>query len=109
MELPESILTKYRGVSPISHNPADYSYILIQNNGNEEKAKEDRLFLPLKKTEYNGSNTGRVWQIYGNPMAEKLATILGQIVWEKHTIAETGCTEEEARKRFRERYGTDFT
>lgn len=105
-ELPATILTKYQGVSPVSHTIADVSYTLIRSN--EEKARQDGLTLPLQKRELDGSKTGRVWQIDGNPMAQSLARMLGQLAWEKREIAETGCSEAEARERFEKRYGETF-
>lgn len=107
-DLPESILTKYNGVSPMCHSPAECSHTLIWFNHGEDKAREDGLMLPLKKREHKESKVGKVWQIHGNPVAEKLSHMLGQVAWEKHLIAQTGCSEDEARNQFEARYGESY-
>nr|DAW76340.1 MAG TPA: CcmH protein [Caudoviricetes sp.] len=46
-------------------------------------------------------------RIHGNPMAEAMSKIIGQLAWEKRAVAE-GQTEEEAREAFRKRYGESY-
>lgn len=107
-DLPETILTKYKGISCFSKSLAETSIPLIRSDNNEALAREDQLFIPLRKEEYEGAKTGRVWQLRGNPAAERLGRMLGQCAWEKHEIAETGCSEEEARERFILRYRVSY-
>lgn len=47
-------------------------------------------------------------RIHGNPMAEKLSKMYGQVCWEKHYIAEHHCTEDIARENFIELFGKSF-
>lgn len=107
-DLPETILTRYKGVSCFSGSPAEISVPLIWFDHNEALAREDGLMIPLKKEEYDQSKLGYVWQLRGNPRAEMLSHMLGQAIWEKHYIAEAGCSEEEAREYFKERYRKSF-
>ncbi len=108
VDLPETILTRYKGVSCFSGSLAEISVPLIWLDHNEALAREDGLMIPLKKEEYDQSKLGYVWQLRGNPRAEMLSHMLGQAIWEKHLIAETGCSEEEARDRFTARYGDSY-
>lgn len=103
-----SIVTEYLGISAFSGRPADCNHHLIFGSQGRKLADEDGLFIPLTNDEHNLSPNGTINQIHGNPAAEKLSKMLGQVTWEKHTIAEAGCTEQEARENFRKRYGRSF-
>lgn len=82
----------------------------------------DGLWLPLTDKEHNMSSHGTINQIHGNPAAEKLSKMLGQVAWEKDYLAKklanvnkNGLDNqtvdewyEESREAFRSRYGESF-
>lgn len=111
----KSIVTKYNTISAFSGKPKETDHHLIFGDfgSYRDKADEDLLTLPLLHREHNMSPNGNINQIHGNPAAEKLSKMLGQVVWEKHWIAERYSLpftdiEEEAREAFRDRYGQSW-
>ena len=102
-----SIVTEYENISAFSQAPAECKHHLIMGSY-RKLADEDGLWIPLTHAEHNMSPDGLLYQIHGNPTAEKLSKIAGQLAWEKHTMANVGCTEHEARLFFRHRYGISF-
>lgn len=104
----KSILTDFMGISAFSGSPAECMHHLIFGISNRNLADTDGLILPLTNAEHNLSPYGTIYQIHDNPAAEKLSKMLGQMAWEKHHIAETRCSEEEARAHFIKRYGRSF-
>lgn len=104
----KSIVTDYEQISAFSGRQAECKHHLLFGHSFRRLADEDGLYIPLTNEEHNLSMTGSINQIHGNPAAEKLSKMLGQVAWEKHQIAETGCTEPEARRRFMSRYGRSF-
>ena len=104
----KSIVTEYTGMSAFSGRPAECKHHLIFGGALRKLADEDGLYIPLTNDEHNLSNKGTVNQIHDNPAAEKLSKIAGQLAWEKHCIASDGISEQEARERFRKRYGRSF-
>ena len=109
----KSIITKFENISAFSQGPAESTHHCIFGRGLRELADEDGLWIPLKNCEHNMSSKGTIYQIHGNPAAEKLSKMLGQIAWEKHWIAEKyslpfSDIEAEAREAFRARYGQSY-
>ncbi len=109
----KSIVTNYNDISAFSGVPKETDHHLIFGKGLRELADEDLLTLPLLNCEHNMSSKGTIYQIHGNPAAEKLSKMVGQLAWEKHYIAEKYSlpfddVEAEAREAFRERYGKSF-
>ena len=108
-----SIITKFENISAFSQGPAECTHHCIFGRGLRELADEDGLWIPLKNCEHNMSSKGTIYQIHGNPAAEKLSKMVGQLAWEKHYIAEKYSVpfediEEEAREAFRDRYGQSW-
>ena len=104
----KSIVTEYEDISAFSQSPAECHHHLIFGRGLRELADEDNLWIPLTNAEHNISSYGLLYQVHGNPTAEKLSKMAGQLAWEKHTIFTTGCNEHEARMFFRNRYGISY-
>ena len=78
---------------------------LVFGRGKRPLADEDGLVIPVRKNCHNiGPITGR---IHDNPMAEKLSKMLGQLAYEKSQVA-AGLSEEDAREKFRRRYGESY-
>lgn len=103
-----SIVTEFTDISAFSGRIAECRHHLLYGRGIRNLAEEDGLWIPLTHDEHNMSAHGNAFQIHGNPAAEKLSKMLGQVVWEKHKIAEVGYSEEEAREAFRNRYGISY-
>ena len=109
----KSIITKFENISAFSGVPKECDHHLIFGRGLRELADADGLWIPLLNREHNLSPKGTIYQIHGNPAAEKLSKMLGQVAWEKHYIAEKYSVpfediEEEAREAFRDRYGISY-
>ena len=111
----KSILTEYEDISIFSGRPAECHHHLLFGNGIRKLADEDGLWVGLLHSEHNFSSNGLIYQIHGNPAAEKLSKICGQLAFEKHYIAEFlrehykfDGIEEKAREAFRKRYGVSY-
>ena len=66
--------------------------------------------IPLMNREHNLSSKGTINQIHGNPAAEKLSKMLGQIAFEKEYYRKQLCKDEDdpAREEFRKIFGRSF-
>ena len=92
--------------------PADSSHHLVFGSGLRKLADEDSLTIDI----CNECHTMAVKpkdRIHDNPVAEKLSKMLGQALWEKRYIARQAempfdDLEEEAREKFRDRYGKSY-
>ena len=104
----KSIVTEFEDISAFSGAPAECTHHLIFGRGMRELADQDGLTIPLTNAEHNMSPNGQRWQVHENAPAEALSKMVGQLAWEKHKIAEEGCSEHEARELFRKRYGISF-
>lgn len=104
----KSIVTEYEDISVFSGKPKEVCHHLVFGRGLRELADQDGLWIPLTNAEHNMSPNGQRWQVHENAPAEALSKMAGQLAWEKHKIAEKGCSEHEARELFRKRYGISF-
>ena len=102
-----SILTQYEDISAFSGSTSECRHHMIFGSGVRKLAEEDGLWIPLTHKEHNMSPEGLIMQIHGNPTAEKLSKICGQLAWEKQAILD-GHTDEEARNAFIRRYGISY-
>ena len=80
---------------------------LLFGNALRQLAEEDGLKVHVCN---NCHTTGeRLRRIHDNPMAEKLSKMLGQALFERNVIANKEVeTIDEAREKFRKRYGFSF-
>lgn len=72
-------------------------------------ANEDKLIIEL--CDYHHNLGGLLERIHGNPMAEELSKMLGEMMYERNYIAKVTDREdliEEARESFRNRYGRNY-
>lgn len=99
----KSIVTKYEDICAISGRRATEEHHLIFGRGFKELADEDGLVIPVHREFHTGKHG-----IHGSVAAEHLSKMCGQLAWEKHEIAEKGVSEDEARERFRARYGRSY-
>lgn len=104
----KSVVTEYEDISAFSGAIAECRHHLIMGSGLRKLADEDGLYIPLTHAEHNMNPQGLLYQIHGNPTAEKLSKIAGQLAWEKDAIYKTGCNPAEARQFFRNRYGISY-
>lgn len=105
----KSIVTEYTEISAISGKPAQQWHHLIWGDAGakREKADEDQLILPLTAEEHTTGQKAE--RIHGNPMAEKLSKMLGQLAWEKEYYRKAaGNDTDPAREAFRKRYGKSY-
>lgn len=97
-------ITEYNEYCLFCGRPVEAKHHLI-GGPNRKKAEEDGLKIPCCN---NCHNIGDVLtRIHGNPMAEAMSKMMGQLAWEKHAVA-GGKTEKEAREAFRSRYGISY-
>lgn len=111
----KSIVTKYLNISAFSQRAAECVHHLVFGSGKRKLADEDGLTIPLCHDEHN---MGQICdRIHGNPAAEKLSKMLGQVAWESCYLAKklaelTGQSASdltsEAREAFRKRYGQSY-
>lgn len=105
----KSIVTEYTEISAISGKPAECRHHLLFGRGIRRLAEEDSVWVPLTNSEHNMSSRGTINQLHGNPIAEKLSKIAGQLAWEKEYYRERiGDEEDISRREFRKRYGISY-
>jgi hypothetical protein len=118
----KSILTKYENYSAFSGSPAECSHHLIFGRFGSWRNLSEKfgLKIPLLHKEHNFSSQGTIHQIHGNPAAEHLSKMLGQVAYEEYYLAEKLASDEnlghqsiedwmsEAREDFRSKFGESF-
>lgn len=109
----KSIITNYENISAFSGVPKECDHHCIFGRGLRELADADGLWIPLLNREHNLSPNGTIYQIHGNPAAEKLSKMLGQMAWEKQYIIDKyelpfEGINDEAREAFIARYGKSY-
>lgn len=98
----DSIVTKFEGICAISGRRATSKHHLVFGKGFKELADDDGLWIPVHEDFHTGKHG-----IHGSVAAEQLSRMCGQLAFEKHWVAK-GDTEDEARERFRKRYGRSY-
>ena len=108
----KSILTKYDQYSVFSGSPKECDHHLIFGNSMRKIADNEKLTIPLTNAEHNLSSVGTINQIHGNPAAEKLSKMLGQVAFEKEYYRSLVCGKnnenDPAREEFRKIFGKSF-
>ena len=118
----KSMVTNYEQYSVFSGTPTTTHHHLCFGRGMRELAEQDGLWIPVLDREHNMSSKGTINQIHGNPAAEALSKIAGQLAFERVYLAKKlanvnkdGLDEqtvdewlEEAREAFRKRYGRSY-
>lgn len=99
----DSIVTTCKDICAISGREATEEHHLVFGRGYRQLAEEDGLKIPINSTFHKLSK----YAIHDNPTAEALSKMCGQLAFEKHWVAK-GDTEDEARERFRKRYGRSW-
>ena len=108
----KTILTKYPDYSVFSGSPATCFHHLCFGRYGAWRDLSDKymLTIPLTDAEHNMSSKGTINQIHGNPVAEKLSKMLGQVAFEKEYYRKKVCEgdEDPAREEFRKLFGESF-
>ena len=118
----KSMVTNYEQYSVFSGTPTTTRHHLCFGRGMRELAEQDGLWIPVLDREHNMSSKGTINQIHGNPAAEALSKIAGQLAYERVYLAKKlanvnkdGLDEqtvdewlEEAREAFRKRYSRSY-
>lgn len=108
----KSKVTDYNQYSAFSGAPAECQHHLIYGRGKHNLSDEDGLVIGLLNKEHNMSQNGTIEQIHGNPAAEHLSKIAGQLAWERnYLIDKFGDYDElssECREAFRKRYSISY-
>lgn len=93
---------KYKGYCFFCGRPSQAEHHLLFGRGIRNLAEEDGLKVDVCDRCHN---IGKLLEkIHDNPMAEKLSKMLGQAFYERNECAK-GATLDEAREKFRRRYG----
>ena len=118
----KSMVTNYEQYSVFSGTPTTTRHHCVFGRGMRELADQDGLWIPVLDSEHNMSPKGTINQIHGNPAAEALSKIAGQLAYERVYLAKKlanvnkdGLDEqtvdewlEEARESFRKRYSRSY-
>ena len=106
MKKTKGIVTDYPDICIFCNGYAEEEHHLLFGYGIRPLAEKDGIKVGMcRKCHTSAAKVSD--RIHDNPSAEKLSKIAGQLAWEKHEVAQ-GCSEEEARKRFRKRYGVSY-
>lgn len=101
----KGIVTKYDEYCLFCGRPTEAKHHLVYGKGNKILSERDGLKIPCCN---NCHNMGEpLERIHGNPMAEAMSKIIGQLAFEKRAVA-NGKSEDEARDEFRTRYGISY-
>ena len=115
----KSRVTEYNQYSAFSGKPADCQHHLLYGSMHK-LADADGLIIGVTDAEHNMAEDGVKNQIHGNPRAEDLSKIAGQLAWERNYLIKQLAlpfeSEEDAfnrvsnecREAFRKRYGQSF-
>lgn len=109
----KSRVTNYEQYSAFSGTPSECKHHLIFGGALRKLADEDGLYIGLTNAEHNLSPKGTINQIHGNPAAEHLSKIAGQLAFERNYLIDKyelpfDNWGEEAREAFRQRYGKSY-
>lgn len=101
----KGIVTKYNDYCLFCGKPREVNHHLVYGKGNRTLAEKDGIKIPCCNDCHNMGDI--LNRIHGNPMAEAMSKMIGQLAWEKMSVAK-GMKEDEAREAFRARYGESY-
>ena len=105
----KSIVTKHKEICFICGRQTEAEHHLIFGTAGRELSEKDGLKVPVCNNCHNMGNI--TMRIHGNPMAEKMSKIIGQLAWERKYILYVMGTDEldeVSREKFRKRYGRSY-
>ncbi len=101
----DSIITDVKDYCFFCGRTEDCDHHFIFGSGKRPLSEEDGLKVPIcNKCHTMGKIDER---IHDNTMAMKMSKIIGQLAWERKTIA-SGISPDCARELFRKRYGKSY-
>lgn len=100
------MVTEYNNICAICGKPKECTHHLVFGRGLRELADEDGLTLPMCNNCHNMA-TSQLDRIHGNPMAEHLSKMVGQLAFEM-SYCSKGIPQEIARDEFKKRYGRSY-
>ena len=105
-----SVVTKYEEYSAFSGIPTSTHHHLCFGRGMRDLSEKYGLWIPVTDAEHNMSNKGTINQIHGNPAAESLSKMLGQIAYEKEFYRKQVVDDDSdpARESFRREFGRSY-
>ena len=77
----KGILTEYNDLCFICERPAEAQHHLVFGTSGRGLSEEDGLKVPVCNRCHNMGEL--IMRIHGNPAAEKMSRIIGQLAWEK--------------------------
>lgn len=101
----KGIVTEYNDYCLFCGKPTEANHHLVYGKGNRALAEKDGIKIPCCNDCHNVGDI--LNRIHGNPMAEAMSKMMGQLAWEKRAVVK-GMKEEEARESFRVRYGESY-
>ena len=111
----DGILTKHKEICFICGRQSEAEHHLIFGTAGRELSEKDGLKAPICNNCHNMGNV--TMRIHGNPMAERMSKIIGQLAWERQWILKDAVHDKDgdeeaqdlesriARKEFMRRYG----
>ncbi len=105
-------LTEYTDICVVCGRRREAGHHMLFGTGMRELADVDNLLMPMCDDCHDMGE--RIKRIHGNPMAERLSKIMGQLLYEKEFILEQMPENEQerirakARESFRNRYGKSY-
>ena len=101
----KGIVTEYNDNCLFCGRPTEAQHHLVYGKGARTIAEKHGLKIPCCN---NCHNMGAISErIHGNPMAESMSKIIGQLAYEKHMVA-AGMSEADARDSFRAEFGVSY-
>ncbi len=100
------MVTEYKNICAICGKPAECTHHLVFGRGMRALADKDKLTMPMCNGCHNMAESP-LNRIHGNPMAEHLSKIIGQLSFELN-LTTKGFPQELAREEFRKRYGRSY-
>ena len=77
----KGIVTDYPGICFICGRPSEAEHHLVFGTAGRELSEKDGLKVPVCNDCHNMGDI--LCRIHGNPMAERMSKIIGQLAWEK--------------------------
>lgn len=110
ISMSKSVITKYENISVFSGKPTQCIHHCVFGTGLRDLSEIYGLTIPLTNAEHNMSAKGTINQIHGNPAAEKLSKMLGQIAFEKEYYRKQlyNGDEDPAREKFRKVFNKSY-
>ena len=101
----KGIVTEYNDNCLFCGRPTEAQHHLVYGKGARTIAEKHGLKIPCCNNCH--SMAAPLERIHGNPMAEIMSKVIGQLAYEKHAVA-AGMSETDARESFRAEFGVSY-